>query len=296
MNKFVIITDSCSDLDKSLRTQFDIEYVPMHFSVDDNDYEASLDWASFSVTEFYNLLRNGKRILTAQVTVEEYKQAFKKHLDNGYDVLSISCSSALSASVKASFVAKEELEKDYPDRKIICVDSLNSCYGLGIMVITASRMRSEGKTIEEIAEWIENHKLEVNQECTPDKLLYLKRAGRVSATSAFFGGLLNIKPIIISDAKGQNFAVEKVKGRKVSIERLAERFLESYNPDAPYQCVCISHADSPADASLLKDAIIKKLGHNVDIYTGYIGPIVGASCGPGTLAVYFYGKKVTVNG
>ena len=155
-------------------------------------------------------------------------------------------------------------------------------------------MIREYKTIEEVAEWIEENKLKANQECTPEKLSYLKQAGRVSAASAFFGGLLNIKPIIISDAKGQNFAVEKVKGRKTSIDRLAERFSEEVE-DLPYQFISIAHADSIDDALELKAAVEKKMKTPLPIHVGHVGPIVGASCGPGTLAVYFYGKKVTTN-
>lgn len=294
MKKFVIVTDSCSDLDKELRTTYDIDYIPMHFTLDGEDYEASLDWEVFSAPEFYAKMRGGKRFLTSQVNAAQYLERFKSYLEQGYDILSISCSSALSASVKASRVAREQLLKDFPNAKIYCVDSLNSCFGLGILCITASNMRKEGKTIEETAEWLEANKLTVNQECTPEKLTYLKQAGRVSATSAFFGGLLNIKPIIISDAKGQNLAVEKVKGRKTSIDRLAERFADQVE-DVPYQYVCVAHADSLDDALDLKAAVEKKMKTPLPIRVGYIGPIVGASCGPGTLAVYFFGKKVTVN-
>lgn len=294
MKKYVIVTDSCSDLNKELREKYDIDYIPMHFSLDGKDYRASLDWEDFSVSEFYDLMRNGKRFLTAQVNAEEYKKVFTEYAKEGYDILSISCSSALSASVKASVVASEQVKQEYSDVKIFCIDSLNSCMGLGILCIQASKMRANGKTIEEVSEWIENNKLKSNQECTVEKLSYLKQAGRVSAASAFFGGLLNIKPIIISDAKGQNHAVEKVKGRVTSIERLAERFKEEFE-DVDYQNVCVCHADNLEDAKLLKEAVEKKLEKPIDITIGYIGPIVGASAGPGTLAVYFFGKEVVTN-
>lgn len=294
MKKFVIITDSCSDLNKELRTKYDIEYVPMHFSMDGKDYKASLDWEDFSVSEFYNHMRNGKRFLTAQVIAEDYKKAFTEWIEKGYDVLSISCSSALSASINASRVVREQLLEKYPDAKIYCIDSLNSSFGLGILCIQAAKLREEGKSIDQVAEWLEEKKLTANQECTVEKLSYLKQAGRVSAASAFFGGLLNIKPIIISDAIGQNHAVEKVKGRQTSIERLAERFAEEVE-DVDYQNVCVCHADNLEDGLKLKAAVESKLKKPMDITMGYIGPIVGASAGPGTLAVYFFGKEVTVN-
>ncbi|MBE6645647.1 MAG: DegV family protein [Ruminococcaceae bacterium] len=291
MKKFVIITDSCSDLDKELRAKYDIQYVPMHFSIDGKDYVASLDWDEISAPDFYNVMRGGKRIMTAQVNANDYIAAFEDAINNGYDVLSISCSAALSASVKASYTVRDSLLEKYPDAKIICIDALNSCSGLGMICIAAAELRSEGKSIEETASWVEENKLKFNQEATVDKLTYLKQAGRVSAASAFFGGIFNVKPIIISDVGGKNAAIEKVKGRKTSIDRLAERFSEEYEPGRE---IVIAHADCPADAELLKEAILGKLENkNVSVRTAYIGPIVGASVGPGTIAVYFYGKAVS---
>ncbi|MBQ3220145.1 MAG: DegV family protein [Clostridia bacterium] len=295
MKKFVIISDSCSDLDKSLREKYDIDYIPMHFSYDGKEFKADLDYKEISFTEFYDLMREGKRIKTAQINANEYLSVFEKYVKEGYDVLSLSCSSALSHSVDESFKARDELIKKYPESKIICVDTLNACFGLGLLCIRASELRAEGKSIEETAKWIEENKKTVNQECTVDTLKYLKQAGRVSAASAFFGGLLSVKPIIISDVTGINAAVEKVKGRNNSIDRLVERFKDEYR-SCPYQKVRVVHADGESDAKILmervKDAIPDK---DVEITLGYIGPIVGATVGPKTIAVYFYGKEVTFN-
>lgn len=189
----------------------------------------------------------------------------------------IACSSALSASYNISLTVRDEMRKKYPDRKIICVDSLNSCLGLGLICIAASKLRAEGKTIEEVAEYTEKNKLRMNQFCTVESLAYLKRAGRVSTTSAVFGGLLQVKPIIISDAKGQNFAVEKVKGRKNSIERIADLFKEAYDPNDKFPMIGIAHADSEAAADELAAAVLSRLENkNVEVITSYIGPIVGA--------------------
>ena len=202
-------------------------------------------------------------------------------------------SSALSGSIEASKMARDSLLKKYPESKIICIDSLNACFGLGLLCIRASEMRAEGKSIEETAVWIEANRKHMNQECTVDKLSYLKQAGRVSAASAFFGGLLNIKPIIISDAKGRNLAVEKVKGRHTSFVRVAERMAERYE-DVPYQNVCISHAVCPEGAEELKKEILARLPQlEGKITTTWMGPIIGATCGPGIVSAFFYGKKVT---
>ena len=293
MKKYVIISDSCCDLSKGLREKYDIDYVPMHFSYEGKDFDADLDWKEISYKDFYAEMRAGKRMITSQVNAAQYMERFEKYVRAGYDVLSISCSSALSNSVKASYTVRDELQKKYPESKIVCVDSLNSCYGLGLLCIRASELRAEGKTIEETAAWLEENKGTVNQEATPEKLSYLKRAGRVSAATAFFGGILSVKPIIISDVKGQNAAVEKVKGRATSLKRLVERMKEEYL-SLPYQKVFVVHADCEEDGKTLKDMVAEALsGEDVTIETGEIGPIIGASTGPGTVAVYFYGKEVT---
>lgn len=294
MNKFAIITDSCSDLEKELRDKYEIDYVPMTFRCGEVEYPADLDWKKLSAKEFYKSMREGKIYKTSQVNAKEYEEKFDKYLSEGYDILSISCSSALSNSVNESKKVASALLEKYPERQIICIDSLNACYGLGIICITASELRKEGLSINEVAEYIEQNKLKVNQECTVEKLTYLKNAGRVSATSAFFGGLLNVKPIIISDAKGNNNAVEKVKGRKSSITRVAERFASEFEKNA-YQKIFFAHADSEEDIELLKKEVLAKIdAQGIEIHTGYVGPIVGASAGPGTIAVYFYGKKVEI--
>ncbi len=298
MEKFVILTDSCSDMSGELRAKYDVEYVPMHFSCDEREYVADLDYKEISQRDFYNLMRDGKRVITAQANMEDYRKVFESYAKDGVAVLSLSCSSALSASVKASYVARDEVMKEYPEAKIICIDTLMSGVGLALITIKASMMREAGVGIDEISEWIEKNKLCFHQEGCVDSLTYLKRAGRVSAASAFFGGILSVKPIIISDAKGRNIAAEKVKGRRASIKRLAERFADEYVPsELP---IIFSHADCVEDAEVLKSEVIAKLnekGINPDeitFYTEYIGPIVGASVGPGTVAVYFFGKEVTL--
>ena len=293
MKKFVIYTDSCSDLTKEERQKYDIQYMKMYLVTDGVTSYADLDWTDEEIVAFYQKIREGVRVKTAQITWNEYEEAFEKEILAGNDVLSISCSAALSASVLASFKARDELLKKYPDAKIICIDSLTSARTLGLLTITAAQLRAEGKSIDEVAAWIEEHKLEANQEAAPEKLTYMKAAGRVSAASAFFGGLLNIKPIIISDVKGRNLAVEKVKGRRTSLVRIAERVAERYE-DVPHQNVCITHAVSPDDAEFLRQEIVARIpALEGKITVTWLGPIIGATCGPGIVAAFFYGKKVT---
>ena len=293
MKDFVIITDSCSDLTKVMREKYNIDYVPMHFSYNEKDVIASLDFEEISVTDFYDMMRKGTRFITSQVNAIDYKNKFEHYIKNGYDILSISCASPLSSSVKSSYLVRDDLLKKYPESKIICIDSLNSCSGLGLLCIMASKLREEGKSIEEVANWVINNRNKVNQEATVEKLSYLKQAGRISSASAFFGGLLNVKPIIISDVNGQNASIEKLKGKKVAFDRIVERAVEEYDPTL-CKDIIIAHADNIDEANELKRLLLLKLP-NVEnnITINYIGPIVGASVGPGTVAIYCMGKEVT---
>lgn len=254
---------------------------------------ADLDWKEISVKDYYQMMKDDVRVTTFQITKEQYLTRFEEYLNDGYDILSISCSSALSSSVHTSYKARDELLKKYPEAKIICIDSLISCYGLGLLCIIASNMRSEGKNIEEVAKFIEKNKFKSNQFGTVGDLKYLKRAGRITATKALFGTLFNVKPIIISDTKGQNVSIEKSKGRKNVISRIAELTKENYTGQYLGD-IFIGHADSEEDAIELKKQIEEKFGdEKPNIYIGYIGPILGASCGPGMLAIYFIGNEVS---
>ena len=290
MKKFAIVSDSCCDLAKSLREKYDIDYILMHFTIDGEEYPADLDWEKLSIKEFYDSFRQNKKYKTAQVSEAQYEERFRYYLDRGYDVLSISCSSGLSSSVKTSYIARDRLQKEYPDSKIICIDPLISGYGLGMICIIASRMRAEGKTIDEIADWIETNKKRFNQEGAVESLTYLKRAGRVSAVSAFFGGILSVKPIIVADELGRNVAIEKVKGRKASLIRLAERIADEIEVDECNE-VYVAHADCPEAAEEVKGYLKEKINdERVEYFVSDLGPIVGGSSGPGTIIVYCFGK------
>lgn len=291
MKDYVILTDSCSDLENELREKYDIHYLPMHFTVDGKEYDADLDWKTLSPKEFYDLMRNGKRITTSQVSVNEFKERFTEYAENNFDVLYIGCSSALSASIKAALVAAEDV-KEQTGAKIICIDSLQSSYGEGFITIEAAKLKLQGKSIEEVADFAEKEKLKFNQEATVESLHFLKQSGRISAFSAFFGSMLSVKPIIISDALGRNIAVEKVKGRQNSFNKIAERVADEIITEK-YKDIYIAHADCEKDVDLLKEILKTKLADKeITFHTGYIGPIVGASTGPGTVIVDFYGKEV----
>ena len=297
MKPYVIVTDSCSDLEKEDRQKYNIDYIKMHFSTDGKQYEGDLDWQNLTFKEFYDIMRNGNRIISAQINTTEYKIAFEKYLLDGYDILYIGCSSALSSSVKASYVARDELLDRYVNSKIICIDSLNASLGMGMLCICAGKLKAQGKSIDEVASWVEENKKFVHQEATPEKLIWLKQAGRISASKAFFGGLLNVKPIIISDVNGANVSVEKVKGRVASFERIGERFKERFI-NYPHQMIYIVHGDSLQDAEALAEIVKKSLpedAKDIEVNIRKLGPVIGASCGPGMIGLYYFGTEVTAS-
>lgn len=289
MKKFVIVTDSCSDLEKSVREQYDIDYLPMYVTFGDTSMKVDLDWQEMSAKDFYDVMRNGIRVRSSQVPVFDYEEAFEEYVNNGYDILSISCSSGLSSSVRASEVAKTAVLERHPDAKIYCIDSLISGYGLGLICIYASKLRAEGKSIEEVNEEIESFKMNVNQVGTVDDLKFLKMAGRISASKALFGTLLHVKPIIISSNKGENVSVEKAKGRLGSLRRLAEYACERYSGEK-MNGIYISHGDCLDEAMTLKGYINEKLP-DVEVFVTMLNATVGASCGPKMMCVYYVGPE-----
>lgn len=293
MRDFIILGDSTCDLYKNLRDEYNIDYVPMNFSVDDVEYVATIDFENRSAKEHYDSMREGKRVFTTQVTKQVYYDAFKKAIDSDKDLLYIACSSALSASINTAKLIADELNESLGEKRIFCVDSLISSLGQGYLLMCASKKRAEGLSAEETAKYIEENKLRVNQCGTVESLEYLRRAGRVKASKAFFGNLFGVKPIVISDVKGQNFAYKKAKGITNARIAIAEHIVDA--ADGNYETLLISHADCEEDAILLRDEILKRADFKEVIF-GYIGPIVGASVGPGTVIAFTFGKEVTIEG
>ncbi|MCR5349198.1 MAG: DegV family protein [Bacilli bacterium] len=295
MPKFKIFIDSTGDLPKELRDEYDIDYCPMVVTVDEKEVVASLDYdQGYSLKAFYDVMRQGRRIFTSQVPDHVFVEKFTEALDKGEDVLYIGCSSALSASVLAAEKVAVTLREEFPKRKLVVFDSKIACLGQGLMAVFASRLRKEGKSLDEVVAWLEENMFKFNQFATVESLSYLKRAGRVSATSAFFGNIFGVKPILISDRKGQNLAVEKVKGTKPSLLYLAKAIVEAAE-DTEGKDIFIGHADNLAGAEFVQSEIAK-LAPKAKTYIGPIGPIVGASTGPGTIGVFVFGKEVTLGG
>lgn len=295
MSRFQIFIDSTGDLNKEQRDRYGLDYCPMSVSWGGKDYPASLDWdQGFTAHEYYDIMRGGTRIFTSQVTAPTFLEKFEPIFQKGEDILYIACSSGLSASINSARTVVAQLEKKYPGRKAVCFDSLISSFGQDHMAIVASEMQKDGKSLDEVVAWLEKNKLRFNQFAAIDDLSYLRRAGRVSASSAFFGNLFGVKPILISDAKGHNLATKKVKGRKASLLEIVKEAVEACD-DPKNALVFVGHIDDQEGADFVVDEL-KKAAPIKEIRVGMIGPIVGASTGPGTVAIYCFGKEVTVVG
>ncbi len=294
MSEFAILTDSSSDLYTALRKEYDIDYVQMHIVMDGKEMPASLDWDEYSPEQLYAWLRDGKLIKTTQVPVEEYQSKFTEYLEQGKDILYLACSSGLSGSINTCRMVAEELQSKYPDRKIVAVDSLKASLGLGFMAIEAAKLRRSGKTIEEVAAFIEENKLKYRECGVPETLSYLKRAGRVKSAASFFGNLLGVKPIVVFDKNGCNAVVKKVRGRKTSLREIVS-VAASEIVDAGAQTVGVVHADCAEEAQQVAQ-MLREQANPKDVIVDYMGPCIGATTGPGTVIIYYVGNEIDFEG
>lgn len=286
MANFVIFTESTTDFSPEMINELGLIVLPLQYRIGEDTYFDKVG-GGLSIVEFYNKLRQGESATTAQVNPGAFEDEFEKVLKEGKDILYIGFSSGLSGTYNSSLIAKDALQDKYPDRKIICIDSLCASMGEGLYVWYAAKMRDEGKSIEEAANWLEENKLNLCHWFTVDDLNHLKRGGRVSPTVAFVGTLLGIKPVLHVDNEGHLINVSKVRGRKAALDALVAKFKETaIRPD---QTVFISHGDCLEDACYVGEEI-KKLGAtNVEI--SFIGPVIGAHAGPGTVALFFLGSE-----
>jgi DegV family protein with EDD domain len=294
MAKYAIITDSACDLNKAYRIENCIDYAKTMYSYEENgqlhELEADLDWENISCKDFYNILRRGIRIFTSQVTAQNYLDVFLPHLQKGEDILYVACSSGLSASLKAAqLLAENELKEQFPDRKIIVVDTLRAGMSQGSIVMLAVDLMKQGKTIEENTAILEQEKTSYKEVGIPESLSYLRRAGRVKASAAFFGNIISLKPILVFDEKGSNIAIEKAIGKKKAFNRMAEMIKEDI-VDPENQEIYLMNADcNLEDIEYFKNAILKQVQVK-DIVVETLGPVIGASSGPGTIIVNYKGR------
>ena len=290
MAKYQIFSDSSCDLSPELRKANNLEYFYFGLVVDGVEYRADLDWKDYTPEEFYGWLSQGKKIKTTQVSMEEVMTRVRPYFEKGIDIIYIGCSGALTGSMNLFELAKTELMEEFPDRKMIGVDSLAASCTLGMMLLDASKKQKEGLSIEELQQWVLDNRFFYNQFATVDTLTYLKAAGRIKGVAAFFGNIMGVKPIFISDRKGNNLTVNKVKGTKASLNELFEGVKNAMIPGETTE-VFIAQGMAQERAEALKKRFEDEL--NLKVTIEWIGPIVGTTCGPGIIATFCRGKEVT---
>lgn len=285
MNKYLIVTDSTCDLDITIIHQFDIKVIPMEFTIDDQIYLHEYDFKTFNEIDFYNKLRNGSKASTSQITPYTYEEYLTTYLKAGYDILYISFSSGLSGTYESAVIAFDGLRSVYPNQKLVVIDSLAASAGEGLMVYYACLNREQGMSLEANSEWLSNHVQSFAHWVYMDDLHHLKRGGRISATTAFVGSALSVKPIIHVDKEGKLVQVQKAHGKKKAIKFLFNKFIENAL-DPSKQTVMIAHGDSLDEAEKLA-VMLKEEAHVKDVIISTIGPVIGAHSGPGTIAFFY---------
>ncbi|MDD4000750.1 MAG: DegV family protein, partial [Bacilli bacterium] len=251
-------------------------------------YVNYLDEREISFSDFYKELREKKRTKTTQANPEDFVLKMRDFLKAGKDILSISFSSALSGTFNSSRLAKEELKEEFPNRKIVLIDSLSASMGQGLLLTYAANLRKSGKSLEEVALWVEENKLKLCHLFTVDDLNHLRRGGRLSSISAIIGTILRVKPLLHVSSEGKLTVEGKARGRQLAINQLFERMVATIvSPEE--QIVYISHGDCLEDALLLKEKILETLPVK-EVFINFIGPVIGSHSGPGTLAVFYLGN------
>ncbi len=289
MSNYKIVTDSTSDLPAFLVEELELHVIPMLYTIDGKDYLNTPDERYLSSHDFYELLRAGKTSTTTQINGEIFKDEVRPYLQEGLDVLYLGFSSGLSSTFSSIRLATDDLKDEFPGRKIVLVDTLAASMGEGLIVWHAATRKKQGMSIDEVAAWVERNKLNLAHWFTVDDLNHLKRGGRVSGAAAFVGTMLNIKPVLHVDDDGHLIPVDKVRGRRKSLEELVAHMEKTaINPSE--QTVFISHGDALEDAKYVEKLVRERMGVQT-VYINPIGPVIGSHSGPGTIALFFLATK-----
>lgn len=289
MNSYAFFTDSDSDLPFRFVDELELDMVYMPYMVDGKEYFDDLG-RNGKEKEFFDAMRGGAAPVTSLLPTAAYEEYFEPVLASGRDILFAAFSSQLSGTIQNIYAAREELLQRYPERRMIVVDTLSISLPQSILVLKAHELYRQGKTMDEVAAWLEENKSRSQAFFTVDDLVYLRRGGRISAVAATVGTMLDLKPIITEGKNGKLLSMDKVRGRKQALRTLAE--LAAQNIDDPAEAeMYVLHADAPQDAERLVQLLQEKIPGLNQISVRYVGPVIGAHCGPGTVAVCFFGKE-----
>lgn len=285
MQDYVLMTDDNCDLPFDYYGANELTVASMPFILDDKICTAQ----DISPKEFYCLLRSGKLPTTVQKGVDEWLRYFEPLLQDGKDILYIAFSSGLSGTCSSAQVAARELSPQYPERRLMVIDSLCASLGQGLLVHKANKLKKAGMPMEELAKWVEDNRLKVSHMVAVDDLMHLHRGGRVSKTSAVAGTLLGIKPVIHMNNEGKLIPIDKVRGRRQSLQKIVEKTIALVD-DTENDVFMISHSDCEEDANYVAELVEQHYG-SMEKIIHFIGPVIGTHTGPGTVALFFMAKE-----
>lgn len=286
MRDYVITVNSTVDLPKEWLEERKVPVIPLKYTIDNETYT---DMEGLSSKEFFEKLRDGKMATTSQINPEEARAQLEPFLKEGKDVLHLGFSSGLSGTYNSMRIAGEELKEEYPEAKIIIIDTLCACLGEGLLLYKALQLKEAGKTIEETAKWVEENKLHICHNVTVDDLFHLHRGGRISKASAVLGSVVQIKPIIHMDENGKLQVVGKERGRKKSLNKIVDMAVEQIK-GWDNDIAMITHGDCQEDAEYVAKLVRERLGIE-NILINNIGTVIGSHTGPGVVAVFVMGNK-----
>ena len=284
---YIFMTDSDSDLPFHLKQEYDIPVVYMPYALNGKEYFDDLG-QMLDHKSYYDMMRNGAVPVTSALNEASYMEYFEPILQEK-DLLFVAFSSKLSCTLQAVYSAREKLLEKYPERRFVVVDTLRISGPMTLLVLKAHEMYRAGKSIDEVADWLENNKLRAQAYFIVDDLKYLKRGGRISATAATVGTMLDLKPIITDAPDGTLTANDKIRGRKKALAFIVDKMMQ-FAPDPEESPILILNADSPEDAERAKALAEQKLP-GARIMIENVGPVIGAHAGPGTIALCFIGTK-----
>ena len=292
MNKFILSCCSTADLTKEHFDKIDVKYICFHFELNKKEYADDLG-KSIPFEEFYRQMAEGASTKTSQINADEFEAYFEPYLREGWDILHICLSSGLSGVVNSANIAKASLLEKYPDRKLYIVDSLGASSGYGLIMDTLAGLRDEGKSIDELHDWIESNKLRMNHWFFSTDLSFYIKGGRITKSAGMVGKLLNIFPLLNMDNLGHLIPRYKIRGKKKVINAIVDRMEECAEDGTDYSGKCyISQSacveDAKEVAALVEERFPKRNG-KVEI--NYIGTTIGSHTGPGTVALFFWGKE-----
>lgn len=285
MRDFIISTDSTSDLPESFVRENNISIHPLYYTVKGTQYGGQNE---MDMGEFYRIMRDGEMPQTSASNPDVILNIFNRDLDKGCDILHISFSSGLSSSYNNAHVMAEEAMEGHEGSRIVVIDSLCASLGQGLLVYHAVRLKKEGKSLDEVAAWIEENKLHICHEFTVEDLKYLFKGGRISKAAAYIGSLINVKPVLHVDDEGHLISLFTVRGRKKSLAAMVDNMAERVG-SCENSFVFISHADCHEDAELLAGLVKERFGIDA-LIIGAVSPTIGSHCGPGTIALFHLGE------